>query len=81
MRQRQTKKQSIIEAVANTAFGTFFSFLASLIIYPLVGVDVTIKDIGQLTIIFTCLSIVKNFMVRRFFETETWVNIWKKRKG
>jgi uncharacterized membrane protein len=81
MRQRQTRKQSIIESIANTAFGTFFSFLASLIIYPLVGVDVTIKEIGHLTIIFTCISIIKNFIVRRFFETQTWNRIWRKRKS
>jgi uncharacterized membrane protein len=81
MRQKQTRKQSIIESVTNTAFGTFISFLASLIIYPLVGVDATMKDIGQLTIIFTCLSIVKNFVVRRFFETDTWTKLWRKRKS
>lgn len=81
MRQKQTKKQSIIESVTNTFFGTFISFLASLIIYPLVGVEATMGDIGQLTIIFTCLSIVKNFIVRRFFETDTWRKLWKKRKS
>jgi uncharacterized membrane protein len=81
MRQKQTKKQSIIESVTNTFFGTFISFLASLIIYPLVGVKATMGDIGQLTIIFTCLSIVKNFIVRRFFETDTWRKLWRKRKS
>jgi len=81
MREKQTRKQSIIESVFNTTSGTIISFLASLIIYPMVGVEVTIKDISQLTIVFTCLSIIKNFLVRRFFETETWTKLWRKRKS
>jgi hypothetical protein len=80
MRQKQTRKQSIIESIANTTFGTFFSFLVSLIVYPLVGVDVSMKEISYLTIIFTFFSVVKNFIVRRFFESETWLDIWKKRR-
>jgi uncharacterized membrane protein len=81
MRERQSKKQSIIESVTNTLFGTIFNFLVSLVVYPLVGIDVTMKDIGVLTIIFTFISVIKNFLVRRFFETETWNNFRKKRKS
>jgi uncharacterized membrane protein len=81
MRQKQTKKQSIIEAVANTLFSSLVSFCASFIVYPLVGVEATIKDIGALTGIFTCISIIKNFLVRRFFETQTWRRLWRKRRS
>jgi uncharacterized membrane protein len=81
MREKQTRKQSIIESVFNTLSSTVISFFASLIIYPLVGVEVTIRDIGYLTLIFTCLSIVKNFFVRRLFEANTWTKLWRKRKS
>ena len=81
MREKQTRKQSVIESVFNTLTSTIISFLASLVIYPMVGVEVTVQDIGHLTIIFTCLSIVKNFLVRRFFETDTWSKLWRKRKS
>lgn len=81
MREKQTKKQSIIESVFNTLFSTIISFFASLIIYPMVGVEASIRDISHLTIIFTCLSIVKNFLVRRLFETDTWFKLLRKRKS
>jgi uncharacterized membrane protein len=81
MREKQTRKQSIIESVFNTISSTIISFFASLIIYPMVGVEASVKDIGHLTIVFTCLSIVKNFAVRRFFETNTWTKLWRKRKS
>lgn len=81
MREKQTRKQSIIESVFNTLSSTVISFFASLIIYPMVGVEASMCDIGHLTIIFTCLSIVKNFLVRRFFETDTWSKLLRKRKG
>ncbi len=81
MRQKQTKKQSIIESVTNTFVGTFISFLASLIIYPLVGIDASVKDIGVLTVIFTCLSIIKNFTIRRLFETDSWRKLFRKRRS
>jgi len=79
MREKQTRKQSIIEAVANTLFSSFVSFCMSFIVYPLVGVEATIQDIGALTGIFTFISIIKNFLVRRFFETKTWRRLWLKR--
>jgi uncharacterized membrane protein len=81
MREKQTRKQSIIESIFNTTSSTIISFFASLIIYPLVGIEASIKDIGLLTIVFTCLSIVKNFLVRRFFETNTWSKLWRKHKS
>ena len=81
MREKQTRKQSIIEAVTNTLFSSLVSFCVSFIVYPLVGVDASVRDIGTLTGIFTCISIFKNFVVRRFFETETWRSIWRKRRS
>ena len=81
MREKQTRKQSIIESIANTLFSTVVSFLVSLVVYPLVGVEASISDIGHLTLVFTCFSIIKNFFVRRFFETETWSKLLGKRKS
>jgi len=81
MREKQTKKQSVIESIFNTVVGTVVSFLVSLIIYPLVGVEASIRDIGNLTIVFTCFSVIKNFFVRRFFETDIWIKLRGKRKS
>ncbi len=72
MKKRQSKKLSIIESITNTMVSTVVSFTTTLIVYPLIGIDVTIVDVSRITIIFTIISIVKNFLVRRFFETKYW---------
>ena len=64
----QNKKQSLVEAVSGTLIGLVFSFCAQIVIYPAMGVPITIKQNVQITFIFFCISIVRGYLVRRLFN-------------
>ncbi len=64
----QTKRQSAVEAVVNTLTGYGVSLGVSLVIYPLFGFPVTFVQANALTCIFTALSILRNYIVRRLFN-------------
>ena len=65
---KQSKKHSVIESITNTVIGLAVSFLAQLVIYPLMGIVVTIKQNLVITFIFFVLSFVRGYIIRRIFN-------------
>jgi hypothetical protein len=64
----QTKLGSFIEALTNTFIGLLITFLCSLFIYPLCGVTATVGQMSKVTICFTIISILRQYVIRRFFN-------------
>ena len=68
----QSRKESAIESVVNTSVGFAISLIAVFIILPLFGVVSTaIKNIG-ITICFTVISLLRGFLIRRYFNRKLW---------
>ena len=64
----QTKKQSLFEAITNTAVGFIISLIASFIIFPMVGIHTTpLQNLG-VTIFYTIISIIRSYVIRRWFN-------------
>lgn len=68
---QQTKKNSIIESIVNTLSGLLVTLIFSPFIYSIVGIQYTYSQLGVATILFTILSIVRGYIVRRFFNKKT----------
>lgn len=65
----QTKKQSFLETIVNTFIGFAISLIATFIILPLFGIESTVaKNIG-ITMCFTVISILRGYVVRRYFNS------------
>ena len=64
----QTKKKSVIEAITNTVVGLLTSFIIQLIVYPLMGIPVTIGQNIIITIVFFIASIIRGYAIRRYFN-------------
>lgn len=64
----QSRRHSLIETIAGTAFGFVLSVLASMVIYPLFGHAFSLSQNIGITIIFTVLSIARGYVVRRLFN-------------
>jgi hypothetical protein len=64
----QTRRHSIIEALAGTAIGMAVSILASTVVYPLFGHSFTLAQNTGITLIFTVLSVARGYLVRRLFN-------------
>ena len=63
----QLKRRSLVEAITNTATGFAINYFAGLIILPAFGCDVGPVDVGWITAIYTVISVVRNYFVRRLF--------------
>lgn len=64
----QTKLQSLIEAITNTAIGFIISLMATFAILPLLGIESTPLKNLKLTIFFTVISILRSYIIRRWFN-------------
>tara|TARA_R110000744_G_scaffold16476_1_gene45392 strand:+ start:1358 stop:1570 length:213 start_codon:yes stop_codon:yes gene_type:complete len=64
----QTNKQSIIEVIANTVVGFIISVGVSVLLFPLMGIPVTFGENLGITLIFTVISLVRSFVMRRIFN-------------
>lgn len=64
----QTKQKSFLESMVNTLVGMIITFLISPFVYWLCDVEINLGQISWLTILFTIVSIVRNYIIRRIFN-------------
>ena len=64
----QSRTHSLIEAATNTASGFAVSWLASLVVYPFFGARFDLQQITAITVIFTGISVARNYIWRRLFN-------------
>ena len=65
---RQAKKHSLIESVFGTIIGLISSMAIQLVIYPMLGIPVTIGQNIVITAVFFVVSIIRGYLVRRLFN-------------
>lgn len=64
----QTRRHSLREAWSNTAVGYFINVVAGLGIYPMFGAEFSIRQNLGIGLVFTVISVGRNYTVRRFFN-------------
>lgn len=64
----QTKRQSLIEAGTNTTIAAGVNLSASIVVYPLFGAHFSMTQNVALVAVFTVLSVVRGYIVRRWFN-------------
>ena len=65
----QSKLESLIESAINTGLGFLVAMVTQILVYPLFDIDVTVGDQAILALIFTAVSLVRGYIVRRYFNT------------
>lgn len=65
---RQSRVMSLVEAVANVAVGYGMAVLVQIVLFPLFGVTVTVRQNLVIGLAFTAVSLVRSYLLRRFFE-------------
>lgn len=64
----QSRKGSLLEAVANIAVGFGIAMLTTHIVMPWFGHHLTLSDNFWITAIFTVVSLVRSYTLRRVFN-------------
>lgn len=64
----QTRVQSFIESIANIVIGYTVAVISQILIFPLVGVHVSVSENLYIAAWFTVISIIRSYLLRRFFN-------------
>lgn len=64
----QSKKGSLAESLVNIAIGIIIGFVSNIIVLPAFGYDVTIADGVVISLVFTSISLVRSYIIRRVFN-------------
>ena len=64
----QSRRMSAIEAVANVCLGYGVALCAQLAVFPMFGMTVSLGDNVAIGAIFTAVSLVRSYAVRRLFN-------------
>lgn len=69
----QTKKHSLFESIANVIFGYLIALTTAWIVFPWFGVDTSMQDNVGITACFTTVTLIRSYLIRRFFNKRTGV--------
>lgn len=68
MRPVQSRTMSLVEALANIAVGFGIAVLTQRAVFPLFGISTTLSTDLAIGAVFTVVSIVRSYLMRRMFE-------------
>ena len=66
----QSKKQSFIESLTSTTIGIIIGIVLNLTILPIFGYPVSLSDSLWISVIFTIVSIIRSYIIRRWFNSK-----------
>ena len=65
---RQTKKASLIEVITSIAIGYIAALATQIVIFPWFDIQIKFSEQLWIGVIFTIVSIVRSYCVRRLFN-------------
>lgn len=66
----QSKKQSLIETLTSVFVGWLIGVTLNLTVLPLFDYNITVVDSLLVSLIFTVISVVRGYFIRRFFNSK-----------
>ena len=66
----QSKKQSLIETITSVFVGWLIGIILNMLVLPLFDYDVSLTDGVLISIIFTVVSVVRSYIIRRWFNSK-----------
>ena len=65
---RQSRRMSLVEAVANVVFGYVIAVGTQILVFPLFAIEASLADNMTIGDVFTGVSILRSYLLRRTFE-------------
>jgi hypothetical protein len=66
--RRQSHLMSLVEAITNVVVGFLLALLTQIVVFPFFGLTVSVADNVLIGSIFTTVSVLRSFVLRRLFE-------------
>jgi hypothetical protein len=64
----QSRLGSLVEAFANVFIGYWINFVANLLIFPLFGWQISLKQNLIIGVMYTGISVARSYAIRRWFN-------------
>jgi hypothetical protein len=64
----QSKFTSLIESATNILIGYWCAVLTQLIVFPVMGINVSFKKNMMIGLVFTLISLLRSYVIRRIFN-------------
>ena len=68
MKAGQSRRQSVIEAIVQTVVAMVLSLVVQVYLFPWYGIYISLADDIAIIIIFTIVSFIRSFYIRRLFN-------------
>ena len=65
---RQSRLMSLVEALTNVVVGYALAVWVQVLVFPLFGLEATLRQSLGIGAIFTLVSLVRGYLLRRAFE-------------
>ena len=65
----QSRWMSLVEAVTNIVVGYGLAVITQIVVFPLFGLQVALRETFLLGLIFTLVSLIRSYTLRRAFNT------------
>jgi hypothetical protein len=72
----QSRWMSFVESVTNIVVGYGLAVLTQIMVFPLFGLHASLGENFLLAALFTCISLIRSFAIRRLFNAA-----WMTRSG
>ena len=66
----QSKKDSLIESLTSTTIGWLIGVILNMLVLPLFDYNITVIDSLWVSLIFTVVSVIRGYVIRRFFNSK-----------
>lgn len=66
----QTKRQSLIETLTSVFVGWLIGVILNMLVLPLFDYNVSLTDGVLISIIFTAVSVIRSYIIRRWFNSK-----------
>jgi len=73
---RQSRRMSMAESLTNVAVGYGIAVATQIAVFPLFGLEVRLSDNLAMGAIFTGVSILRSYSLRRLFEAIRVRKVW-----
>jgi hypothetical protein len=64
----QSRTNSLIESATNILIGYWCAVLTQLIVFPIMGIDVSLDKNLMIGLVFTLISLLRSYVIRRVFN-------------
>ena len=71
---KQSRVMSLVEAIANVVVGYGVAVITQMLVFPVFGLQTTLAQNLKLGAVFSIVSIIRSFLLRRVFEAVRGAN-------